>query len=112
MPCGCRIDPRRSTARTARRVSYGPCALRTCKALTQYRIEPRIRAHTSLTRDTLIPLIAACVPADEGHHVDLAHPDVILVVEVLRNVCGIGALHDYERWAKYNVQTLAERHRT
>ncbi|WFD20637.1 hypothetical protein MCAP1_002886 [Malassezia caprae] len=77
-----------------------------------YRIEPRIRAHTSLTRDSLIPLMAACVPADEGHRVDLARPDVIVVVEVLRNVCGIGALHDYERWAKYNVQTLAERRRT
>ncbi|WFD24309.1 hypothetical protein MEQU1_003008 [Malassezia equina] len=76
-----------------------------------YRIEPRIRAHTSLTRDTLIPLIAACVPSDEGHRVDLAHPDVIIVVEVLRNVCGIGALHDFERWGKWNVQTLAERHR-
>jgi len=107
-----RVDPCRGAARAARRLSGGPATDRTCAALTQYRIEPRIRAHTSLTRETLIPLVAACVPADEGHRVDLAHPDVVVVVEVLRNVCGIGALDDYERWGKWNVQTLAERHRT
>lgn len=79
-------------------------------ALTQYRIEPRIRANTSLTRDTLIPLVAACVPSEGGHRVDLANPDVIVVVEVLRNICGIGTLDEYERWAKWNMQTIAERH--
>lgn len=75
-----------------------------------YRVEPRIRSHTSLSRDVLIPLVASCVPTNAAHRVDLAHPDVIIVVEVLRNVCGIGTVDEYERFGKWNVQTLVERH--
>ena len=75
-----------------------------------YRVEPRIRSHTSLSRDVLIPLVASCVPTNVAHRVDLAHPDVIIVVEVLRNVCGIGTVDEYERFGKWNVQTLVERH--
>lgn len=78
----------------------------------QYRIEPRIRAHTSLSRDVLIPLIASCVPSNADHRVDLAQPDVLIVVEVLRNVCGIGVLDEYEALGKWNVQTLATRQGT
>ncbi|KAL4399206.1 RNA binding protein [Malassezia pachydermatis] len=77
-----------------------------------YRIEPRIRAHTSLSRDVLIPLIASCVPSNADHRVDLAQPDVLIVVEVLRNVCGIGVLDEYEALGKWNVQTLATRQGT
>ncbi|WFC94759.1 hypothetical protein MBRA1_001393 [Malassezia brasiliensis] len=74
-----------------------------------YRIEPRIRSHTSLSRDVLIPLVASCIPDTAAHRADLAHPEVVILVEVLKNVCGIGAVEDYERLGKLNVQTLAQR---
>lgn len=78
-------------------------------ALTQYRVEPRIRSHSSLSRDELIPLLASCVPTNAAHRVDLAHPDVVIVVEVLRTVCGIGTVDHYDELGKWNVQTLASR---
>ena len=59
----------------------------------------------------LIPLVASCVPANAAHRVDLVAPDVVIVVEVLRNVCGIGTLDAYAELGKWNVQTLAEHHR-
>ncbi|PKI82779.1 hypothetical protein MVES_003175 [Malassezia vespertilionis] len=58
-----------------------------------YRIEPRIRSHTALSRDTLIPLVASCIPPD--HRVDLANAELVILVEILKNL------------GKYNVQTLA-----
>lgn len=60
----------------------------------------------------LIPLVASCIPADGGHRVDLANADVVILVEVLKNVCGIGAIEGYERLGKLNVQTLAQRVQT
>lgn len=74
-----------------------------------FRIEPRIRAHTAIARDDVISAVAGCVPA--GHAADLVRPDVVVLVEVFRNVCGIGAVADYERYARLNLQTLAARKR-
>ena len=54
----------------------------------------------------LIPLIASCVPKNAEHRVDLAQADVIIIVEVLRNICGIGTIDEYQRFGKWNVQTL------
>ncbi|WFD33110.1 hypothetical protein MSPP1_004167 [Malassezia sp. CBS 17886] len=75
----------------------------------QYRVEPRIRSHSTLSRDALIPLVAACVPTTAEHRVDLSKPDVVIVVEILKNVCGVGAVEHFDRFAKMNVQTLADR---
>lgn len=109
--CRAEVDAIRATATevlpryfTAER----PRTVRT-SVLTQYRIEPRIRSHTSLSRDVLIPLVASCIPDSAAHRADLAHPEVVILVEVLKNVCGIGAVEDYERLGKLNVQTLAQR---
>ena len=79
------------------------------RTLTQYRIEPRIRSHTSLSRDVLIPLVASCIPGEGMHRADLARPEVVVLVEVLKNVCGIGAVDAYERLGNLNVQTVAQR---
>lgn len=101
----CRTDT--DSIRTAAKAALAPAFSDQPRT---YRVEPRIRSHTSLSRDVLIPLVASCVPTNAAHRVDLAHPDVIIVVEVLRNVCGIGTLDEYERFGKWNVQTLVERH--
>lgn len=77
---------------------------------TQYRIEPRIRSHTALTRDLLIPLVASCVPSGGGHRADLQQPEVVILVEVLKNVCGMGVVEDYEQLGKFNMQTVAQQH--
>ena len=74
-----------------------------------FRIEPRIRAHTAITRDDVISAVASCVPP--GHTTDLVRPDVVVLVEVFRNVCGIGVVADYEQHGRLNLQTLAERKR-
>jgi hypothetical protein len=48
----------------------------------QYKIELRIRNHTTLSRLALIEAIAQCVP--EGHIVDLDDPELFIIVEVFK----------------------------
>lgn len=109
--CRAEVDAIRATATQVLPRYFPADRPRTVRAwvLTQYRIEPRIRSHTSLSRDVLIPLVASCIPDSAAHRADLAHPEVVILVEVLKNVCGIGAVEDYERLGKLNVQTLAQR---
>ncbi|OCH94425.1 hypothetical protein OBBRIDRAFT_769839 [Obba rivulosa] len=72
----------------------------------KYKIELRVRNHNKLSRDTLIQTIAKCVP--EGHVVDLENPEVFILVEVFKGVCGMSVVKDYYTHQKYNVAAIAK----
>lgn len=71
----------------------------------RYKIDARIRNHTTLSRPTLIQAIAGCVP--QGHTVDLGNPEVFVLVEVFKNVCGVSVVKDYYYLQKFNVMEIA-----
>ncbi|KAH0833060.1 F-actin capping protein [Lanmaoa asiatica] len=71
----------------------------------KYKIELRVRNHNTLTRMSIIEEIAKCMP--ENYVVDLDNPDVFVLVEVFKSVCGVSILRDYYRLHKFNVMTLA-----
>ncbi|EAU81933.1 hypothetical protein CC1G_06144 [Coprinopsis cinerea okayama7 len=71
----------------------------------KYKIELRIRNHTTLSRDTLIQHIASWVP--EGHTVSLNEPDIFILVEVFKSICGVSIVKDYYKFSKFNVLELA-----
>ena len=48
----------------------------------QYKIELRIRNHSTLTRMAIIQAVAECMP--EGFSVDLNDPEVVVLVEVFK----------------------------
>ncbi|KAI0768154.1 hypothetical protein BD413DRAFT_480126 [Trametes elegans] len=70
-----------------------------------YKIELRMRNHNTLTRDKLIPELAKCVP--EGHTVSLDNPELFILVEVFKSVCGISVVKDYYKLNKFNVMEIA-----
>lgn len=70
-----------------------------------YKIELRMRNHSTLTRPELIQEIASCVP--EGHKVDLDNAEVFILVEVFKSVCGMSIVKDYYRFHKFNVMEIA-----
>ncbi|KAG7089374.1 hypothetical protein E1B28_011064 [Marasmius oreades] len=74
---------------------------------TTYKIELRIRNHTSLTRPVIIKMIAECIP--ESLKVDLTDPQIFVLVEIFKSVCGIAITKDYYTLHKYNVMELATR---
>ncbi|KAM5538457.1 hypothetical protein V8D89_007790 [Ganoderma adspersum] len=71
----------------------------------KYKIELRIRNHNTLTRDTLIAELAKCVP--EGHTVSLDDPELFILVEIFKSVCGISVVKDYYKLQKFNVMEIA-----
>ncbi|KAJ6458890.1 hypothetical protein DFH09DRAFT_1276644 [Mycena vulgaris] len=73
-----------------------------------YKIELRIRNHTTIARLDLIEAIAKCVP--EGHTVDLDDPELFILVEVFKSVCGLSVVRDYHKFHKFNVVEIANAH--
>ncbi|KAJ7253332.1 hypothetical protein B0H12DRAFT_1116683 [Mycena haematopus] len=71
----------------------------------KYKIELRIRNHTTLSRTNLIEAIAKCVP--EGHTVDLDDPELFIIVEVFKSICGVSVVRDYYNLQKFNVVEIA-----
>ena len=72
----------------------------------RYKIELRIRNHNTVPRMDLIQAVAGCVP--ESFQVDLHDPDVFILIEVFKAVCGMSIVRDYYRMQKYNVMELAQ----
>ncbi|KAI0749461.1 hypothetical protein C8Q80DRAFT_1162162 [Daedaleopsis nitida] len=70
-----------------------------------YKIELRLRNHNTVKRDTLIPELAKCVP--EGHTVSLDNPELFILVEIFKSVCGISVVKDYYKMQKFNVMEIA-----
>ncbi|KIM40614.1 hypothetical protein M413DRAFT_165114 [Hebeloma cylindrosporum] len=75
--------------------------------LFTYKIELRVRNHTTIPRPLLIQSIAQCVP--EGHTVDLQNPRIFILVEVFKSVCGVSIVKDYYRLQKFNVMEIANK---
>jgi len=80
----------------------------------KYKIQVASRNHTGVAKVELIRALAACVPKDRGHTVDLHNPDLVILVELYAYVCGIGIVPDYYRFKKFNAvaigQEFAKRH--
>ncbi|KAF8655065.1 hypothetical protein AX16_003266 [Volvariella volvacea WC 439] len=76
----------------------------------KYKIELRIRNHTTLTRQVLIQHVARCMPQE--HTVDLQNPDIFVLVEVFKSVCGVSIVEDYYKLQKFNVMEIANAENT
>ncbi|KAJ7096520.1 hypothetical protein B0H15DRAFT_920948 [Mycena belliarum] len=87
------------------RTVFEPCFGGSVGQKFRYKIESRIRNHTTIARADLIEAIAKCVP--EGHTVDLADPELTILVEVFKSVCGVSVVRDYLKYNKFNAVEIA-----
>ncbi|KAK4408297.1 THUMP domain-containing protein 1 [Sesamum angolense] len=62
------------------------------------------RANTGIDRSKVIDAVAKSVPS--LHKVDLANPDINIVVQIVKTVCLIGVVEKYKELAKYNIRQL------
>ncbi|KAJ3533100.1 hypothetical protein NMY22_g7472 [Coprinellus aureogranulatus] len=72
-----------------------------------YKIELRIRNHTTLSRPAIIQHVASWVP--EGHKVSLDNPEIFILIEVFKSVCGVSIVRDYYKYSKFNVLEMANK---
>ncbi|WPG97963.1 Hypothetical protein R9X50_00074600 [Acrodontium crateriforme] len=71
----------------------------------QFAIRPTLRNHNILTRDSIIKQVASLV--GPGHKVDLKEYDLLIVVEVYQNICGVSVVdNNFERLKRYNVAEI------
>ncbi|KAK7032272.1 hypothetical protein VNI00_013231 [Paramarasmius palmivorus] len=71
-----------------------------------YKVELRVRNHTSLTRPDIIQAIAECAPS--SLKVDLTDPKIFILVEIFKSVCGLAITRDYYKLLKYNVMEIVK----
>ncbi|WFC99444.1 hypothetical protein MYAM1_002188 [Malassezia yamatoensis] len=77
-------------------------------------VDKLCRAEQDAIRLTATKVLSDFFSSDQprtngGHKANLTQPDVVILVEVLKNVCGIGVVGNYEQMGKFNVQTVAQR---
>ncbi|KAI9298207.1 hypothetical protein K502DRAFT_327621 [Neoconidiobolus thromboides FSU 785] len=62
-----------------------------------------------IEKDKVIQSLAAIVGPE--HKVDLDNPDLTIVVEIFKSICGISVLTDFNKYKKYNIQLVADQAR-
>lgn len=77
----------------------------------KFSIIPSIRNNSNLKRDRVIQLTAGIVEEinKEGVEVDLSNPDLCIIVEVFRMMCGVSVVEDYNKLKKYNLEQVCEK---
>ncbi|RDI84118.1 hypothetical protein Vi05172_g5957 [Venturia inaequalis] len=71
----------------------------------KFAIRSNIRNHSTLSRDVVIKQVASIVGAD--HHVDLKAYDLLILVEIYKNICGVSVVgSDFEELKRYNLSEI------
>ncbi|KAI5806258.1 hypothetical protein EDC01DRAFT_141447 [Geopyxis carbonaria] len=72
----------------------------------KFAIRPTARNHNVLKRDEIIQTVARCV--GPKHSVDLKNPDLLILVELYKNICGISVVKDFEKYKRFNIRALQD----
>ncbi|KAK8203896.1 THUMP domain-containing protein [Phyllosticta capitalensis] len=73
----------------------------------KFAIRPNVRNHKTMTRDTIIRTVAAAV--GQGHSVDLKNYDLLILVDIYKNMCGISVVgEEFERLKRFNLSEIYE----
>ncbi|EME39792.1 hypothetical protein DOTSEDRAFT_47345 [Dothistroma septosporum NZE10] len=71
----------------------------------KFAIRPTLRNHNILSRDSVIKQVASIV--GPGHVVDLQNYELLIVVEVYQNVCGVSVIdNSFEKLKRYNISEI------
>ncbi|KAL7275619.1 hypothetical protein RUND412_001430 [Rhizina undulata] len=73
----------------------------------KFAIRPTTRNHNVLHRDEIIKCVADVVGGN--HKADLKNPDVIIMVELYKNICGISVVRNWERFKKFSLMQLQKK---
>ncbi|KAF2175073.1 hypothetical protein K469DRAFT_612081 [Zopfia rhizophila CBS 207.26] len=72
----------------------------------KFAIRTSIRNNKSFARDSVIKRVAAAV--GPGHKVDLSGYDLLILVEIYQNICGMSVVgSDFDKLKRYNLEELS-----
>ncbi|KAG9062985.1 THUMP domain-containing protein 1 [Linnemannia hyalina] len=75
---------------------------------TTFKIIPKIRHNDKVERDTLLKKLAGMAGQGQNHTVSMDDPEYIILAEVIKSICFMGVVRDYEKLKKYNIQSIFE----
>ncbi|KAK5108625.1 hypothetical protein LTR62_008116 [Meristemomyces frigidus] len=71
----------------------------------KFAIRPTLRNHNVLSRDSIIKQVASIV--GQGHQVDLKNYELLIIVEVYQNICGVSVVdNSFERLKRFNLAEI------
>ncbi|KAI9202663.1 uncharacterized protein BJ171DRAFT_569450 [Polychytrium aggregatum] len=75
----------------------------------KFAIVFKARNNDKIDRDELIATLAQIVNETEAKHtVDLKQPDLVIIVEVFKSVCGMSVVEDYYKFRRFNLHEIFE----
>ncbi|KAF9139601.1 THUMP domain-containing protein 1 [Linnemannia schmuckeri] len=75
---------------------------------TTFKIIPKIRHNDKVERDALLKKLAGMAGQGQSHTVSMDDPEYIILAEVIKSICFMGVVRDYEKLKKYNIQSIFE----
>ena len=85
-------------------------ALSETKQPSSYSVLFKTRNTNQISRDEVFKIVGGVMRNIPGPwRVDLEHPDVSIVVEIIRNVCCVGLVKEYFQRRKYNLIELVSK---
>ncbi|KAK3833366.1 MAG: hypothetical protein JOS17DRAFT_740295 [Linnemannia elongata] len=75
---------------------------------TTFKIIPKIRHNDKVERDVLLKKLAGMAGQGQNHTVSMDDPEYIILAEVIKSICFMGVVRDYEKLKKYNIQSIFE----
>lgn len=83
---------------------------RCTRVCTQFAVcyQARNCSNEDAKRDVVIPTVAGIATADGRHKVDLTAPEYTILVQIVKTMCCLAVVPDYEALRKYNMQTLGQ----
>jgi len=76
----------------------------------KYKIEIKLRNHNVIDRQKAIDEVLQYVPPQ--HKIDLEHPQVVILLEIFKNVCGMSVLPNFYHYHRYSPSRIAEAGKT
>ncbi|KAK6332817.1 hypothetical protein TWF696_002839 [Orbilia brochopaga] len=72
----------------------------------KFAIRPNLRDHNVMNRDEIIKTVARAVGTE--HKVDLKNYELLVIVEVFRNICGVSVVRDFEHYKRFNLAKVLD----
>ncbi|CAH1795562.1 unnamed protein product [Owenia fusiformis] len=71
-------------------------------------IQFKVRNNGKIGRNDVIPMVADIVSDfNPMHKADLSHGELVIVIEIIRNICCMSVVKDYFKFRKYNLSEVS-----
>ncbi|KAF9112300.1 THUMP domain-containing protein 1 [Mortierella sp. AM989] len=75
---------------------------------TTFKVIPKIRHNDKVDRETLVKMLASAAGQDQKHSVNLNEPNYVILAEVIKSICFLSVVKNYDNLKKYNIQSIFE----